>query len=103
MMLRAPIDRLDSYLIAALAGVTGADRAVRLVGQVADPGTLALAARRFVEVEVMRWHFGGGIVYVTATDIIALTTAAIVFLRFMAWLLSPLALLIRRRHDDGRD
>ena len=36
-LMRAPIDRLDSYLIATLAGVTGADRAVRLVGQVADP------------------------------------------------------------------
>lgn len=93
--MRAPIDRLDSYLIAALAGVTGADRAVRLVGQVADPQSLAAVARRFVEVEVLRFAFDGGEVYVTVTDTIALTTAAIVLIRFAAWLLSPLSCLIR--------
>ena len=62
-LMRAPIHRLDSYLIATLAGVTGADRAVRLVAQVADPQSLAAVARRFVEVEVLRFGFDGGEVY----------------------------------------
>ena len=101
--MRAPIDRLDSYLIATLAGVTGADRAVRLVGQVADPESLAAVARRFVEVEVLRFGFDGGEVYVTVTDIIALSTAAIVLIRFAAWLLSPLFLVFRRRRNAGTD
>jgi len=100
-VMRAPIDRLDSYLIATLAGVTGADRAVRLVAQVADPESLASLARRFVEVEVLTFGFDGGTVFVTVTDIIALSTAAIVLIRFAAWLLSPLLLLFRRSQRDA--
>jgi hypothetical protein len=94
--MRAPIDRLDSWLIAALAGVTGADRAARLVAQVADPESLAATVRRFVEVEVFRFHFDGGSVYVTVTDFIALSTAAIVLIRFGAWIVAPLFGLIVR-------
>ena len=83
-------------LIAALAGVTGADRAARLVAQVAEPESLAATVRRFVEVPVLTFGFEGGLVYVTVTDIVALGTAAIVLVRFTAWVLSPLARLIRR-------
>ena len=61
-----------TYLIATLVTATGADRAVRLVAQVADPQSLAAVARRFVEVEVLTFSFEGGTVYVTITDIIAL-------------------------------
>ncbi|TPE52580.1 hypothetical protein [Amaricoccus solimangrovi] len=92
----APLGRIDSNLIATLAGVTAVDRTVRLVAQVADPGSLALAARRFVEVEVLRFAFDGGEVFVTVTDLIALGTAGIVLVRFGAWLLAPLAGLLRR-------
>ncbi|TPE50133.1 hypothetical protein [Amaricoccus solimangrovi] len=70
----APLGRIDSNLIATLAGATAVDRTVRLVAQVADPGSLALAARRFVEVEVPRFALGGGKVFMTATDLIALGT-----------------------------
>lgn len=92
-----PLGRLDSNLIATLAGVTAVDRTVRLVAQVADPGSLALAARRFVEVEVLRFTFEGGEVFITVTDAIALGTAGIVLVRFVAWLLAPITNLVRKR------
>lgn len=95
--MRPAIPRVDSYLIATLVTATGVDRAVRLVAQVADPQSLAAVARRFVEVEVLTFPFGGGTVFVTITDIIALSTAVIVLIRFVAWLLTPLRVLCRRR------
>lgn len=96
----APLGRVDSNLIMTLAGVTAADRAVRLVSQVADPGSLASVARQFVEVDILHFSLEGGDVYVTVTDVIALTTAAIVLVRFVVWLLTPLAMLIRRHLPD---
>lgn len=93
----APLGRIDSNLIMTLAGVTAADRAVRLVSQVADPGSLASVARRFVEVDILHFSLEGGDVYVTVTDVIALTTAAIVLVRFVVWLISPLCFIVFRR------
>lgn len=95
--MRAAIPRVDSYLIATLVTATGADRAVRLVAQVADPQSLAAVARRFVEVPVMTFGFDGGTVFVTITDLIALSTAAIVLIRFAVWIVSPILFLFRRR------
>ncbi len=94
--MRPAIPRVDSYLIATLVTATGADRAVRLVAQVADPQSLAMVARRFVDVEILTFGFEGGTVYVTITDVIALTTATIVLIRFAAWLLWPLARILWR-------
>lgn len=101
--MRPAIPRVDSYLIATLVTATGADRAVRLVAQVADPQSLAAVARRFVEVEVVTFPFEGGTVFVTITDIIALSTAMIVLIRFAVWIVSPLAFLFRRRSRDARN
>lgn len=95
-LMRPAIPRVDSYLIATLVTATGADRAVRLVAQVADPQSLAMVARRFVDVEILTFGFEGGTVYVTITDVIALTTATIVLIRFAAWLLWPLARILWR-------
>jgi hypothetical protein len=40
---------------------------------------------------------------VTVTDIVALTTAAIVLIRFAAWALSPLLMLLRRQPQHGSE
>jgi hypothetical protein len=60
MMRHAPLDRVDSYLIAALAGATGVDRVIRAA---ADAESLARVAVRFVEVPLISWAYHGAPVF----------------------------------------
>ena len=100
--MRPPLDRLDSYLIATAATATGADRLIRVAGEVADPESLTAAARRFVEVPLVRFAFAHESVYVTAADAIAIGTALIVSIRFAVWVVAPLLALLRRRQGAVR-
>jgi len=101
-LMRPPLDRLDSYLIATAATATGADRLIRVAGEVADPESLTAAARRFVEVPLVRFAFAHESVYVTAADAIAIGTALIVSIRFAVWVVAPLLALLRRRQGAVR-
>lgn len=82
-----PFDRVDAAALAGLAGASGLDRIAATVSASAD----AAAAIRFVTLPIAGFNWSGVPVFVTPTDVIAIASAAVLLIRFIAWALSPLA------------
>ena len=51
---------------------------------------------RFLETEVVRFAWDGGVAYLTPTDLIAVASASILLIRFAAWALAPVVRLMKR-------
>ncbi len=82
MLRHFPLDRIDGLTVAALAGSTGATKALKTAADNApDPLSLAGAAIRFTDVPLAAFPWHGTETYITPLDAITLASGVILFIR----------------------
>lgn len=81
----AGLHRADLALIGTAATATGVSNAIKVAAAGADVATPHGAALRFLEIAVLQFNWHGVPAYLTPTDLIAVVSAAILLIRFAAW------------------
>lgn len=88
----AVLNRADLALIGTAASATGVSNAIAVAATASDGG----GALRFLELAVVNIQWHGVPAYLTPTDLIAVTSASILLIRFGAWVLAPAVRLMKR-------
>ena len=93
------IHRADLALIGTAGAAAGLSNAISVAALHSDPATAAGLTVRFLETEVIRFSWHGGMAYLTPTDLIAVASALILMIRFAAWAVAPVCKALKRGHD----
>jgi len=87
----AVLNRADLALIGTAATATGVSNAISVAATASQGGAL-----RFLELAVVNFQWHGVAAYLTPTDLIAVTSASILLIRFAAWVAAPVVRLMKR-------
>lgn len=93
--MRHGLPRPDLFLAAAAATPAATEAAMSAL-------PFATQGPRFFSVPLVAFPWGGVTVHLTAPDLLAVISSAVLVTRFMAWALPPL-IAARKRDEDEKD